>query len=396
MKILIQYKESSKVREVTDHQHLIEVIESSFNIQRIFFSLQIYEEDFGEYVDFEDFSSLKDKSKIKVVDLRVNTLNEISNTIQNYPSVEQQMPIIEDATDVEVVLNLKSQWPSTVQLPIDNFSGALREALDGEQDLSWKLSSELVDHLANYAYSFTRYPNKGQRIEICQSLISKFPHLKNNIGLGIGAWEVKLLNKLKKMRQNDPSLEVELNKIKRKSLTSTMPKKIKLNPEKGEVNWAPDHIEGEDDSSQSTHRQIMLEESKKANSFQDKVKIRSLMALTYSFRRSSINNKIPIQDLKDQYPIFFQVEEQFEEFERLTAINIKETFFSETASNGSKLLRIFLDRKQETLKPVQEYVLTILQSINEEEKENIKTALGLYVLPYLLKESVIKFVQIVS
>ena len=42
-----------------------------------------------------------------------------------------------------------------------------------------------------------------------------------------------------------------------------MPKKIKLSPSKREVNWAPDHIQGEDEEPQNMHRQIMLEESKK-------------------------------------------------------------------------------------------------------------------------------------
>ena len=67
--------------------------------------------------------------------------------------------------------------------------------------------------------------------------------------------------KFLKMRQNDALLDVALNRVKRKSVYCIMLKKIKLNASKGEVNWAPDHIQGKDEASQSMHWQIMLEES---------------------------------------------------------------------------------------------------------------------------------------
>lgn len=61
MKILIQYKSSSKVKEILDPNDVYNVIESTFNIKRDFFSLQKYDEDFKEYVDLEDLSTLEDK-----------------------------------------------------------------------------------------------------------------------------------------------------------------------------------------------------------------------------------------------------------------------------------------------------------------------------------------------
>ncbi|GBN66642.1 hypothetical protein AVEN_5404-1 [Araneus ventricosus] len=111
--------------------------------------------------------------------------------------------------------------------------------------------------------------------------------------------------------------------MKRKTNSGIVPKRMKLNPEKGEVNWAPNHIEGEDELSQTTHQRIMIEESKKSISFQNKIKTKSLMALTFSFRRNSINNNSTIQYLKEQYPLFFQEEEQYDELQRLTAVDIK-------------------------------------------------------------------------
>ncbi|GBN54551.1 hypothetical protein AVEN_85603-2-1, partial [Araneus ventricosus] len=200
----------------------------------------------------------------------------------------------------EVILNLKPQWPLGIKLPVEDFSRQLLEALEKERILNWVQSSELVNHLANHLNKFKKYPNKQERLQICEELVQRFPYIKSEIGLGVGGWEIKLLNKLKKIRQSDPSLETELNRIKRKSNSGIVPKRIKLNPEKGEVNWTPDHIEGEDEISQTTHQQIMIEESKRSIAFQNKIKTKSLMALTFSFRQNSINNNPSIKYLKEQ------------------------------------------------------------------------------------------------
>ena len=137
-----------------------------------------------------------------------------------------------------------------MKIPTENFSEELSDALSKKENLNWTLSSELTSHLANYAYHFKKYPSKYERLQICNALISKFPYLKNDIGVGTGAWEVRILNKLKKIRQCDPSLEVQLNRNKRKIHDKPTPKKIKLNPKKGEINWSPDHFPGEDENSQ--------------------------------------------------------------------------------------------------------------------------------------------------
>lgn len=394
MKILIQYKTSSKVKEILDHNDIYNIIESTFGIKREFFSLQIYDKGFNEYVDLEDLSTLEDKSKIKVIDLAINPDSQRTNFSSSISAIALSQTIVD--AEVDVILDLKSQWPSSVTLPITDFSEPLLKALENEQELNWSLSSELVNHLASYAYKFKRYPNKTQRMQICEVLVQTFPHLKNNIGLGTGGWELKLLNKLKKMRQNDTSLETQLNRSKRKVTGSTLPKKLKLNPERGEVNWAPDHIEGEDETTQKMHKEIMVEESKKSLSFQDKMKIKSLMALTYSFRRNLINENVTIRYLKEEYPIFFQNEEQFDEFERLTSINMKESFFKEVETHGYKLFELFREKKSDSLKKVKNDIETILQSLEGGSCSTAKTIIGIYVLPCLLKEPLDYFVEVVS
>lgn len=394
MKVLLQYNTSSKIREVSDGNEIFSAIASTFKIEKDNYTLQKYDEDFQEYVDLEDISLIEDKSKIKVI-LTPHVISTADSVLNSIDDIVEESHI--DITDV--FLNLKEQWHAVVKLPFKDFSRPLFEALEKKENLNWSLSSELVGHLATFAYSFKCYPNKQERLQICEALIQKYPHLKSDIGTGTGGWAIKLLNKLKKMRQSDNSLEVKLNREKRKLNSSMMPKKIKLNPKKGEVNWSPDHIEGETESSQKIHKQIMQEESQKALASQDKSKLRYLMALTYSYRRSTINNKVPISILLEQYPIFFQEEEQFEEFNRLTFVNIKETYFKQVISKGLVLFEIFSGKKCHKLKREQEEALAILSSVSKEDIESmnyIKAQLGLLYLPLLLKESQQYFVEIVS
>ena len=401
MKVLLQYGTSSKIREMSDTNEIYSIISTTFNIEKENYTLQKYDEDFQEYIDLEDISSIENKSKIKIM-LKPHTVQtEQHMTFLEGCLFNNNENIIEEANPgyLDVVLNLKEQWPSVLKLPFNNFSRPLFEALEKKCDLNWSLSSELVGHLATYAYTFKCYPNKQERLQICEALIEKYPHLKCDIGTGIGGWELKLLNKLKKMRQSDNSLEVKLNREKRKLNNSLIPKKMKLNPEKGEVNWSPDHIEGETESSQNIHKQIMQEESKKEYASQDKLKLRALMSLTYSYRRNVINNKSPVSTLLEQYPIFFQEEQQFEEFHRLTSVNMKENFFKQVISKGLALFEIFQRKKSEKLRKDQEEATTILCTISNEDIESInsiKAQLGLFYLPHLLKESAQYFVEIVS
>ena len=65
-----------------------------------------------------------------------------------------------------------------------------------------------------------------------------------------------------------------------------------------------------------------------------------LMALTYSYWRSYMNEKVSIQHLKELYPIFFQVDEQFHEFECLTSVSVKDRFFEAVARNAHKITKI--------------------------------------------------------
>ena len=123
------------------------------------------------------------------------------------------------------------------------------------------------------------------------------------------------------------------------------------------------------------------------------------MKLAYSFRRCKINNNISVQQLMVEYPIFFQENEQFDEFERLTAVNIQRVFNQESARYSKSLLQIFLKKQSTLLKSKQEEIENILSiSIDDDTVKNdhLKETLGLYVIPLLLYEKVENFVEEVS
>lgn len=384
MKLLLIYNEHSKARQLQDVSKIFTLVEETFDLTPKSYLLQKFDKDFNEYVDFEDISSLEDKDKIKIKLKQNYAPVQVCNSENSFTL--STASIIEDVPNVVVLPIHLKQWPQEVMLPFQDFSGPLQETLNSTNNLSWDNKREIIGHLANYAYSFKPYPNKKERLEICESLVRKYPYLRNDVGAGIGGWELKLLNKIKKIRQGDSSLEVQLHRLNSKVVGQKVPKKIDINPKKGELNWAPDHVNGETSESVNIHKKILREESLKSEKFQEKDKIASLMALTYSFRREMINNKIKVSDLRDEYPIFFQTTEQLEEFHRLTAVPMS-NFFNEVMEQGPLLYEMFVKKK----KSAEE--LSFLEYFKEEtkdldflERQKSKSTFGIFILPFLLKE----------
>lgn len=166
---------------------------------------------------------------------------------------------------------------------------------------------------------------------------------------------------------------------------------------KGALNWAPDHFPCENETTQALHNQILMEEHSKDEGCQDKNKIKNLMALTYSFRRQVINNKTSVEEIMQKYPIFFQASEQFDEFLRLTSVNIREIFLTNAFSKGPKLLQIFRLKKL-TLddKSFFDKIELSLDAVEIHKKCEAETSYGIMVLPFLLKEPIDFFFQAVS
>ena len=405
MRLLLQFDDSKKIKELKDISELHDVIQHTFNLQPFTYRLQKFSMLFQDFADIEDGDDvlIEDTDKIKIISLKPEPLVENFNNSLTFSNVDNvsvlpqcELTNLEEIENINIQFSHTKQWPNPILLPFSNFSPDLLQDLHAEKTLSWDRSRELVGHLANYAYSFKPYPNKSERLDVCHALVCEYPYLRNNIGKGIGGLEIKLLNKLKKMRQADTTLEVKLNKLKSKVSGCRFPRNPHINPKKGELNWAPDHIAGETEESIKLHKKFLLDESMKSEKRQEKNKIATLMALTYSFRRELINNKIRLHELKVEYPIFFQQEEQFDEFTRLTAVNMKH-FFEQVELQGRELYHILMKKK----KNVEEmsFLSDILQALTDIEDTNkltIYVAVGVFVLPYLLRDDINCIFKIVS
>lgn len=392
MKILLQYKSSAKIVELDCGEQIYSLVEVTYNLPQNSYNLKKYNSEFDEYIDFDDLSNICHKDKFKI-EPSLSPI-EPESTSEFLAFLDDNSENVNDS-NVEVVLNLKKQWPQKIQLPVDDFSKALKCQLENKRDLNWDLSKEMIGHLANYVYQFNKYPNKLQRQQICLSLVEMFPYLKNDYGLGIGSLEIKLMNKLKRLRQSDGSLEVSM--VKKAYQGRRIPRKIKMQERKGALNWAPDHFPCENETTQALHNQILMEEHSKDEGCQDKNKIKNLMALTYSFRRQVINNKTSVEEIMQKYPIFFQASEQFDEFLRLTSVNIREIFLTNAFSKGPKLLQIFRLKKL-TLddKSFFDKIELSLDAVEIHKKCEAETSYGIMVLPFLLKEPIDFFFRVVS
>lgn len=345
MKVLIQCKRSSKVVEINSEENLYDVINRIYGLNKSEYFLKIFNDEFKEYIDLEPHVAICHGSKIKIEEIETNQVIPLDQSSLRFSSelLENPEPVCEEP-EVEVILNLKKEnWPNVIQLPIENFSKILKDALESGEPLNWDCSRELVAHMALYAYKYKTYPSKSERQQVCFALLQKFPHLKNDVGLGSGGWEMKLLNKLKKMRQGDTSQEVA---TKKKAYCSggKHPKRAKISIKAGQINWAPDHFPGEDETSQAFHEKMLLNEYKKCEKDQDKKKLQNLMSLTFSFRRQMINENVPVGIILEKYPIFFQQSQQFEEFQRLTSCDLH-SFVSNAQVIGPKLLDIMKAKK---------------------------------------------------
>ncbi|KAG8179139.1 hypothetical protein JTE90_015329 [Oedothorax gibbosus] len=336
-----------------------------------------------------------ESTKLKIL----NCGEELPHIVeQTFNLQSEPIQSTQDSVDILPVVSLRcKQWPTVHDSLFDNFSKTLLDALSNRRILSYDERRELVGHLATYAYQFKPYPNKSERIEVCQELASRYPHLRNGIGGGIDGLEIKMLNKIKRIRQGDSSLEVRLNRNVGRVEGKKVPKFENINPKRGELNWAPPHLAGETFQSQEIHRRIMSDECQKEHSSQDRNKISTLMLITYSFRRERINAKIPISDIINEYPALFLYEEQLEEFERLTAVKIKTIFFDSVAVIGPILYDFFKKKK----KTAEEKIL--LKSFEDAcDGVDVATSVckqsefGIFILPNLLKENPDSFIDLIE
>lgn len=197
---------------------------------------------------------------------------------------------------------------------------------------------------------------------------------------------------MKKLRTDLQSIKQEVRMNKRKQNEKTGHGKKAKTAKRGELNYAPDHIEGEDTDSHEKHKEIMQKEIKKLRP--DNSLLNQSMEATFSYRRQFIKDSPKFLDIKEAYPALFTVDGQLDEFQRLTNIDIKATFAKELLKIGRTIYRVAENKtgKNKTAKANQiEKIITEMKEENQDvtsEKEMYNTAIaGMLLLPLLLNES---------
>lgn len=92
----------------------------------------------------------------------------------------------------------------------------------------------------------------------------------------------------------------------------------------GEINWRPEIPDGEDIQTLAKNQEDMKKEHKKASPDVNFIKQR--MDLTFAQRREYINSNPPIADLKERCACLLTVRETGNEFYRLTAKELHQSF----------------------------------------------------------------------
>jgi hypothetical protein len=104
------------------------------------------------------------------------------------------------------------------------------------------------------------------------------------------------------------------NERKRSNDPETLPYKLAKKPKtdvpqvnaslrRGGIDWEPSFPQGEDETSMEYHRIFIATEWKKRSP--DMEKINSRMELTYPDRRMKMNNKMPLKEIREEYPALF-------------------------------------------------------------------------------------------
>ena len=110
---------------------------------------------------------------------------------------------------------------------------------------------------------------------------------------------------IKKFRNECKSItkdpEVILHQRKKPKGSEIQPVPLKLR--RGDINWEPPFLEGEDELSLKRHKEWLQSEAKRRNP--DCEKVEKNMALTFSDRRKLMNQKIELKEVRAQYPVLF-------------------------------------------------------------------------------------------
>ncbi|XP_063049243.1 uncharacterized protein LOC134443319 [Engraulis encrasicolus] len=152
-------------------------------------------------------------------------------------------------------------------------------------------------------------------------------------------WQQRIKYKMGNYRAKVRGLQITCPELEVNSRKMTSRTKGLKRPKKAEVNYLPPLPLGETKETMEEERVVLLTEVKKANN--DKI-ISEKMEKTFPYRRLEVVNQMPaVPDVMERWPALFYDSQVKEEFKRITAIRLDQTFLTKMDCYTPKLLTIF-------------------------------------------------------
>ncbi|KAG9275705.1 sterile alpha motif domain-containing protein 3-like isoform X2 [Astyanax mexicanus] len=342
---------------------LLATAQNHFHLQGSF-TVMYMDKDFDDqFFTLMSTDVIKDKDTIKLVKTEpsvVLTFTPISETDASSPAASLDRSFQDDGSSVSssdtVIIQQppehRSQpWPVDFVVPTFSFNvemllqaGCKAYESDGSLLQNPSINSDILEKLAEAIFHYTAYPTGLQIQAVVESLINKYPCLKEpgTSFSGMYGWQQRLKYKManyrSKMRKQVPCPELDINSLKRKSPGEKNPAKNCKRPKRAEVNYLPPHPSGETSNSLEKERQELLYEVKKKNN--TKV-IQDKMAKTFSYRRIEVVSGSPAADeFRERWPALFCEAEIKEEFRRITTVSLEQTFMRKLDYYTPKLLAL--------------------------------------------------------
>lgn len=314
-------------------EELCQIIKNNFGLQQDF-RLQYQDFDFGnEYLNLSVISEINDKATIKVVYL--STLH-LAIFTEDEAMAGQPLAVRSptdslscssvDTDNTEPASTSGSSpstrlsvWPHVFTVPCFSYEAELQlEKANAECSASGthltpspKLKSHLLERLAEEIIKFKVYPTDNDLNDVAEALVKKHPCLREQGSFnGCYGWKISLKYKMANVRTKLRGLgcaEVTINSLKNKSQDKSLAALNVKKPRRAEVNYCPQHPEGETTDSLEKERVALLSEIKKRNN--DHI-VTVKMEKTFSYRRQEVIQGQPfIADCKSRWPALFTQKE---------------------------------------------------------------------------------------
>lgn len=277
---------------------------------------------------------------------------------------------------------------------VDKFSPAVSSALEKNCLTGLQRNEFIRDICTNILANGIHYVNKDERNKVALSIITKYPHLKDSIGSGVGSWLESIRNRFKHIRKYDAkkrkALEPAFYNVATLGTNEKVSSSMAIKKRRNDFwNVVPNvqvpeaiHLE---------HVAELKKETAHPPVKQDKIKIKQLMLATFEKRRCDILTKvIPVQEIVVEYPPLATVVGIRHEFcKLLDDENCMIQMGDKLSKYESTIVKYCeqLPRKKPYIKNVLK-MLNIAISRDAERTEEFESTFAVVALPQLLARKV--------